>query len=115
MVMADPTVLKVLNSFKDGGGIRVIEQGSNEVASWRVWSNGLIEQWSIQTDKISTLTSNKTFTFPKPYSNAECTLIGVGFVVSNYGGQYGAKTTTGFTTTSQGEVSGTSGWYACGY
>lgn len=116
-IAADQTTKKVLEFLKNrnSADAYVVETGGDSTNWFRVWSDGFIEQWSIQTDKISTLTANKTFTFPKPYSNAEYTLIGVGFVISNYGGQYGAKTTTGFTTRSEGEVSGTSGWYACGY
>ena len=118
MATANEIVKKVLDDLrKNGGGIKIIEQNSNGAIAWRIWSNGFIEQWltSSSTKLEGYESQNKTFTFPKPFSDTSYALVGVGFVIEGYGRQIVAKEATRFRTTSDAHNSGTGGWYACGF
>lgn len=87
------------------------------VSSWRSgtnwyrkYSDGWIEQGG------SGNTSNKTITFHTPFTDTNYQLVNVGFAISGAGNQYiTSKTTTSFTTASDGKESWTHSWYACGY
>lgn len=96
---------------------RVIDKGKSGKILWRVWSDGFIEQWFTSSDiKLSRDNSmNKTFTFPKPFSDTSYALVGAGLVIEGFGRQTVTKKATGFSTASDAANTGTSGWYACGY
>ena len=94
----------------------VIDKGESGEIGWRVWSDGLIEQWlNSSSGDLKLNTQNKTFTFVKPYSNDRYALVGVGVQIENTAAQNVAKTATGFTTSSVTRDFGTGGWYAFGY
>lgn len=117
-IAADQTTKKVLEFLKNRNSALayVVDKGEEGGIRWRLWSDGLIEQWIIQDEDVpSSLTANKNYTFPKAYSNDRYTLIGIGFVITGVGAQYAIKTTTGFTTCSDVKTCGTGGWYAIGY
>ena len=113
MATANETVKKVLEDLrKNGGGkSKVIETGTSNNIFYRVWSDGLIEQWLI----VSEQNTNKSYTFPKPYSSENYCLVGVGFWIDTVAQQQIHKSTTGFSTSSVRQSSATYAWYACGY
>lgn len=118
MATVNETVKKVLEDLrKNGGGIKIIEQNSNGAIAWRIWSNGFIEQWLTSSDTLlhGNESMNKTFTFPKPFSDTSYALVGVGILVDGTGRQYADKEATGFRTRSDVTNTGTGGWYACGF
>ena len=118
MATADSTVKAVLNHLlQNGGGIKIIEQSSNGAIAWRIWSNGFIEQWLTpsNTRLRGDESMNKTFSFPKPFSDTSYALVGVGILVDGTGRQFVNKEATGFRTTSDAANTGTGGWYACGF
>ena len=94
-----------------GGKSKVIETGTSNDIFYRVWSDGLIEQWLI----VSEQNRDKSYTFPKPYSSENYCLVGVGFWIYKVAQQQIYKTTTGFSTASSVKPSATYAWYACGY
>ena len=106
-----------VNAKLDSSVPHVIDKGKSGEIIWRVWSDGFIEQWLTSSNTTITAyeTENKTFTFPKPFSDTSYALVGVGLVIANYGKQYVNKTATGFKTASDAHDTGTGGWYACGY
>lgn len=105
-----------VNVKLDSSVPHVIDKGESGEIGWRLWSDGLIEQWLIQlTDNFKENTLDKSFTFAKPYSNNQYVLIGVGFQITNTAAQDVEKTATGFTTSSVAQHFGTGGWYAFGY
>lgn len=95
----------------------VIDKGQSVEIAWRIWSDGFIEQWltpsktKLQGDE----SMNKAFTFPKPFSDTSYALVGVGILIGGAGRQMINKEATGFKTTSDASLTGTGGWYACGY
>jgi hypothetical protein len=89
----------------------VVEKGQIISAWYAVYNDGWIEQGSLGVVE----TTNKTFTFPKPFSDTDYLLLGVGFYISGEGRQSVNKTSTGFNTGSDLANSGTESWYACGY
>lgn len=77
--------------------------------SWyRKYKSGWLEQGGTID------TANITVTFPKPFADTNYTLIGPGFYIVNVGAQQETKTTTGFTTTSNTNITGTHYWEAKG-
>ena len=113
MATANTTVKAVLNHLLQNGGgkSKVIETGTSNNIFYRVWSDGLIEQWLI----VSQQNNNKSYTFPKPYSSENYCLVGVGFWIDGVAQQHIHKSTTGFSTSSAVENSATYAWYACGF
>lgn len=78
-------------------------------ATWyRQWSDGWLEQGGTVD------TADKTIAFLKPFNDTDYTLIGPGFYIGNAGAQNVTKTTTGFTTTSNTNFTGTHYWEARG-
>ena len=116
---ADATVKKVLEFLKNHNSAfaYVVDKGESGEIGWRVWSDGLIEQWLIIRDETynGDVTANKTFTFVKPYSNTSYALIGNGLQLSEVNSQKVQKSTSGFSTSSYRGVAGTGGWYVIGY
>lgn len=80
----------------------------NDPSWYRVWKSGWLEQGGT----IDIL--NKTITFLKPFADTNYTLVGPGFYIANAGNQSVTKTTTGFTTTSIANLTGTQYWEAKG-
>lgn len=95
----------------------VIDKGKSREIAWRIWSDGFIEQWLTpsETKLLGEESLNKTFTFPKPFSDTSYALVGVGILIEGTGRQMVNKEATGFITTSDASNTGTGGWYACGY
>lgn len=93
----------------------VVEKGQTRSAWYAVYNDGWIEQGSILKTSEGDETVNKSFTFPRSFSNTSYSLYNVGFMISPYGRQIVTKRTTGFTTTSDTNNCATAGWYACGY
>lgn len=108
---ADQTTKKVLEFLKNHNSALayVVDKGESGGISWRIWSDGLIEQW------MSDHSKNKSYTFPKPFSSVSYTVIGVGFLVDEVAQQFAHKMTTGFYTDSAVHATATDSWYAIGY
>lgn len=71
-IAADQTTKKVLEFLKNRNSALayVVDKGESGEIGWRVWSDGLIEQWlNSSSGNFKENTLNKTFTFVKPYSN----------------------------------------------
>ena len=82
----------------------------NNYTWYRLYKSGWIEQGGPNN------TMNKTITFPKEMANTNYTIIGPGFVIANYGrSSVITKTTTGFTTDSSANNSGTDYWEVKGF
>ena len=105
------TKLDDLTSTKvDASLPHVVDKGGSGGINWRVWSDGFIEQWMTDHSK------NKSYTFPKPFSSNNYTVLGIGFLVDNVAQQFLVdKRTTGFSTASAGHNTATDAWYAIGY
>lgn len=119
-VTADQTTKKVLEFLKNPNSalVYVVDKGESGEIGWRVWSDGLIEQWlNSSSGNFKENTLNKTFTFVKPYSNTRYALVGVGVQIGYVAAQDVSKATTGFSTSSVivDREFGTGGWYAIGY
>lgn len=108
---ADATVKKVLDFLKTRNSALayVVDKGESGGISWRIWSDGLIEQW------MSDHSKNKAYTFPKPFSSDNYCVIGIGFLVDAVAQQFAHKSPTGFRTSSSGHDTATDSWYAIGY
>lgn len=119
-IAADQTTKKVLEFLKNRNSALayVVDKGESGEIGWRVWSDGLTEQWlNSSSGNFKENTLNKTFTFVKPYSNTRYALVGVGAQIGYVAAQDVSKATTGFSTSSvvvEREF-GTGGWYAIGY
>ena len=97
-----------------GGADYVVEYQrpttENNYTWYRLYKSGWIEQGSPNN------TMNKTITFPKEMADTNYTIIGPGFVIANYGrSAVITKTTTGFTTDSSANNSGTDYWEVKGF
>lgn len=116
-IAADQTTKKVLEFLKNRNSALayVVDKGESGEIGWRLWSDGLIEQWLIQPNVFNGITGNKTFTFVKPYSNETYVLIGVGIQLTQVNNQTVKKSASSFTTTSYTGEASTGGWYAFGY
>lgn len=110
-ITADQTTKKVLEFLKNRNSALayIVDKGESGGISWRVWSDGLIEQW------MSDHSKNKSYTFPKPFSSDSYCVIGIGFLVDAVAQQFIYKSTTGFSTDSSGHATATDSWYAIGY
>ena len=86
----------------------VVESYKNGANWYRKYKSGWIEQGG------TIETANKTITFLKPFSDTNYTLVGPGFYIANAGAQIITKTTTGFTTSSDTNLTGTRYWEAKG-
>ena len=104
-----PNAFDILNK-KEHGAVEVQYSGTQFC---RTYSDGWLEQGNSGTGEI---TQNRSINFIKPFRDTNYTLCGVGFVISSVGRQQiTGKYTTGFSTGSDAQNSGTYGWYACGY
>lgn len=110
-IAADQTTKKVLDFLKNRNSalVYVVDKGESGGISWRIWSDGLIEQW------MSDHSKNKAYTFPKPFSSDNYCVIGIGFLVDAVAQQFAHKSPTGFRTSSSGHATATDSWYAIGY
>lgn len=110
-IAADQTTKKVLEFLKNRNSALayVVDKGESGGISWRIWSDGLIEQW------MSDHSKNKAYTFPKPFSSDNYCVIGIGFLVDAVAQQFAHKSPTGFRTSSSGHDTATDSWYAIGY
>jgi hypothetical protein len=110
-IAADQTTKKVLEFLKNRNSALayVVDKGESGGISWRIWSDGLIEQW------MSDHSKNKAYTFPKPFSSDSYCVIGIGFLVDEVAQQFIYKSATGFQTDSAGHATATDSWYAIGY
>lgn len=86
----------------------VVDSYHDGINWYRKYKSGWLEQGG------TTDTANKTITFLKPFADTNYTLIGPGFYIANYGAQIVTKATTGFTTTSDTNLTATRYWEAKG-
>lgn len=110
-IAADQTTKKVLEFLKNRNSALayVVDKGESGGISWRIWSDGLIEQWMDDQSK------NKAYTFPKPFSSDSYCVIGVGFLIDTVAQQIIYKSATGFRTESAVRTTATYSWHAIGY
>nr|DAL15724.1 MAG TPA_asm: putative tail fiber protein [Caudoviricetes sp.] len=110
-ITADQTTKKVLEFLKNHNSALayVVDKGESGGIRWRIWSDGLIEQW------MSDRSENKAYTFPKPFSSDNYCVIGIGFLINEVAQQFIYKRATGFSTDSSGHATATDAWYAIGY
>ena len=127
MVVADPTVKKVLDDLrKNGGGISKIVEEWREGSEWyRVWSNGLIEQGGRYEHGSSTSQLTVTISLNKVFSNMDYAVVASpqNTNATNSGGQnmnfrIGQSTNSSFLISAYGnsgvDVTNAVNWYAVG-
>lgn len=127
MVVADPTVKKVLEDLrKNGGDISTIVDEWREGSEWyRVWSNGLIEQGGRYEHGSSTSQLTVTISLNKGFSSADYAVVASpqNTNATNAGGQnmnfrIGQSTNSSFLISaygnSGGDVTNAVNWYAVG-
>lgn len=105
-------------------GATVIEQQTNErlQTSYRLWSNGFLEQWGVVYSAAKN--ASETITMLKPFKDYDYTLVtGISSTANtniyihdifNLSVAIIAKTTTSFTIISTPSDGGIQNWYACG-
>lgn len=88
-----------------------LPNSSNGYLWYRLYKSGWVEQGGYNR---ASYVQSKTITFPIPMADTNYTLVGPGFVITNYGRQLCSCSTTGFTVSSDGQISGVNCWYVSG-